>query len=80
MSATFSEAEMKINLTDDQIDDVVLYEMLRHSKMLGQSISSLNRKKKLKEYEKEDRARFKEVHTSMKVLLGYYGSHIKKIV
>lgn len=80
MSATFSEAEMKINLTDDQIDDVVLYEMLRHSKMLGQSISSLNRKKKLKEYEKEDRARFKEVHAAMKVLLGYYGSHIKKIV
>lgn len=68
---------MKINLTDDQIDDVVLYEMQRHSLLLKSNISDLRRRKrKLQNFEKEDLARFEEVLESMSIILGYYGSHI----
>jgi hypothetical protein len=68
---------MKINLTDDQIDNVVLYEMQRHSELLKSNISDLKRrKKKLQKFEKEDLARFEEVLESMNVLLSYYGSHL----
>lgn len=66
---------MKINLTDDQIDSVILYEMQRHSSLLKSNISDLKkRRKKLQKFEKEDLARFEEVLESMNVVLGYYGS------
>ena len=68
---------MKISLTDDQIDDVVLYEMKRHSSLLRSNISDLKRRrKKLQKFEKEDLERFVEVLESMIVILDYYGSHI----
>lgn len=67
---------MKINLTDDQIDDVVLYEMRRHSALLKSNISDLKRKKKLQKFEKEDLARFNEVLESMNILIEYYGGNI----
>lgn len=68
---------MKIDLTDDQIDDIVLYEMKRHSKILDSNISDLKkRRKKLQKFEKEDLARYEEVLESMNVMIGYYGSHL----
>lgn len=66
---------MKIDLTDDQIDDVVLFEMQRHANLLKNHIADLKRrKKKLQKFEKEDLARFEEVLSSMKIIIGYYGS------
>lgn len=76
MSAIFLEKEMKIDLNDDQIDEVVLWEMKRHSELLKSNISSLKRKRRRAKYEQEDLERFLEVHAAMKVLLGYYGSHL----
>lgn len=69
--------KIKIELTDDQIDDVVLYEMSRHSEILKSSIKSLKRNVRRKKYENEDLKRFEEVLAAMKVMLGYYGSHLK---
>lgn len=68
---------MKISLTDSQIDDVVLYEMKRHSSLLKSNISDLKkRRKKLQNFEKEDLTRFEEVFKSMSVVLDYYGCPI----
>lgn len=67
---------MKIDLTDDQIDDVVLFELKRHSELLKSNVASLKRKRRREKYENEDLERFKEVLSAMKVLLGYYGSHL----
>ena len=68
---------MKISLADDQIDEVVLFEMQRHSKILESSVDSLKRRKKtLRKFEKEDLKRFEEVLEAMKVISSYYGSHL----
>lgn len=67
---------MKIKLTDGQIDEVVLFELQRHSDLLASNIANLNRKISIAEYEQEDLDRFVEVQAAMKVLLGYYGSHL----
>lgn len=68
---------MKIDLTDDQIDLVVLFELQRHLALLKSNITDLKRrKKKLRKFEKEDLDRFEEVVRAMKVLVGYYGSPI----
>lgn len=68
---------MKIDLTYDQVDDVVLFEMKRHSEILKSNVASLKRKRRREKYENEDLERFEEVLSAMKVLLGYYGSHLK---
>lgn len=65
---------MKIKVTDDQVDDIVLWEMGRHSRLLKSNIDSLRRKKKLKKYEKEDLKRYSQVLNAMLVVLSYYGS------
>lgn len=67
---------MKIDLNDDQVDEVVLFELQRHSSLLKSNISDLKRKRRRAKYEQEDLERFVEVHAAMKVLIGYYGSHI----
>lgn len=68
---------MKIDLTDDQIDSIVLYEMQRHSALLKSNISDLKRRKrKLQKFEKEDLSRFTEVLESMNIIADYYGSNI----
>ncbi|NBT57574.1 hypothetical protein EBT16_02205 [bacterium] len=69
---------MKIELTDDQIDEVVLFEMMRHSELLKSNVASLKRKRRREKYENEDLKRFQEVLSAMKVMLGYYGSHLKR--
>lgn len=64
---------MKIELNDDQIDEVILQELTRHSCLLESNIADLKRrKKKLKKFEKEDEKRFKEVLTAMKIVLDYW--------
>ncbi|NDC38698.1 MAG: hypothetical protein EBZ48_11680 [Proteobacteria bacterium] len=68
---------MKIELTDDQIDNVVLFELRRHSELLKSNVASLKRKRSREKYENEDLERFREVLSAMKVMLGYYGSHLK---
>ena len=68
--------KMKIKLTDDQIDEVVLFELQRHSDLLKSNISDLKRKRSRAKYEQEDLERFIEVQAAMNVLLGYYGSHL----
>ena len=67
---------MKIKLTDDQIDEVVLFELQRHSKLLESNVDSLKSKKKkdLRKFERENLARWKEVLSAMGVVVGYYGS------
>lgn len=67
---------MKIDLTDDQVDEVVIFELQRHSNLLKSNISDLKKKRRKAKYEQEDLERFIEVQTAMKVLLGYYGSHL----
>ena len=68
---------MNIELVDDQIDEVVLFEMQRHSKILESSLDSLKKRKKtLRKFEKEDLKRFEEVLKAMKVMISYYGSHL----
>lgn len=67
---------MRIELTDDQIDEVVLFEMMRHSELLKSNISDLKRKRRRKNYENEDLKRFVEVLGAMSVIAGYYGSHL----
>lgn len=70
---------MKIDLTDDQVDSIVLQEFQRHIKILDSNIKELSkRKNKLKKFEKEDLKRYREVTTAMKVMIGYYGSHLIK--
>jgi hypothetical protein len=76
MSVIFWEPKMKIELTNDQIDNIVLFEMQRHAALLKSNIISLKRKRKLKKFEKEDLTRFKEVFNSMNILISYYGSHL----
>lgn len=68
--------KIKIELTDDQIDDVVLDEMKRHSELLKSNVSSLKRKRSRASYEQEDLERYTEVLEAMKVIFGYYGSHL----
>jgi len=67
---------MKINLTDDQINEVVLFELQRHSVLLESNVDSLKSKKKkdLRKFEKEDLAGWKEVLAAMERLVEYYGS------
>jgi hypothetical protein len=67
---------MKIDLNDDQVDEIVLCELQSHSSLLKSNISDLKRKRRKAKYEQEDLERFVEVHAAMKVLIGYYGSHI----
>lgn len=67
---------IKIELTDDQIDEVVLFELTRHSELLKSNVASLKKKRRREKYENEDLERFQEVLSAMKVLLGYYGSHL----
>ena len=45
---------MKIELSDGQIDEVVLFELQRHSDLLMFNIANLNRKRSKSEYEQED--------------------------
>jgi hypothetical protein len=68
---------IKIELTDDQIDEIVLFEMKRHSELLKSNVASLKKKRRREKYENEDLNRFEEVLSAMKVMLGYYGSHLK---
>ena len=67
---------MNIELSDGQIDEVVLFELQRHSDLLMFNIANLNRKRSKSEYEQEDLDRFVEAQAAMKVLLGYYGSQL----
>lgn len=68
--------KIKIELTDDQIDSVVLDEMKRHCELLKSNVSSLKRKRRRASYEQEDLERCTEVLEAMKVIVGYYGSHL----
>jgi hypothetical protein len=68
--------KIKIDLSDDQVDQIVLEEIRRHSELLKSNIASLKRKRRREKYEQEDLDRFIEVHAAMKVIIGYYGSHI----
>lgn len=64
---------MRIRLSDDQVDAVVLWELKRHSKVLRSNIESLRRRKNLEKFEKEDLKRFREVLEAAATVIGYYG-------
>ena len=64
---------MKISLSDEQVDSVVLWELKRHSKLLKSNIDSLRRRKSLEKYEKEDLKRFREVLEAADKIIQYYG-------
>lgn len=64
---------MKISLSDDQIDSIILWELKRHSKILKSNIESLRRRKNLEKFEKEDLKRFREVLEAASVVVKYYG-------
>lgn len=63
---------MRISLSDDQVDSVVLWELKRHSKILRSNIESLRRRKSLEKFEKEDLKRFRQVLAAAAVVIGYY--------
>lgn len=67
---------MKIEMTDDQVDEVMLFELQRHSALLKSNISDLKRKRKRKKHEQDDLERFEEVRASMKILIGYYSTPV----
>lgn len=64
---------MRISLSDDQVDAVVLWELKRHSKILRSNIESLRRRKNLEKFEKEDLKRFREVLEAASTVIEYYG-------
>lgn len=70
--------KIRIDLTDDQVDEVVLFEMKSHSELLKLNILALKKIKKRRKFEQDDLDRYTEVLSAMKVILGYYGSHLKK--
>jgi hypothetical protein len=63
---------MRISLSDDQVDSVVVWELKRHSKILKSNIDSLRRRKRLEKFEKEDLERFREVLEAATVVIEYY--------
>jgi hypothetical protein len=63
---------MRISLSDDQVDSVVIWELNRHSKILKSNIDSLRRRKSLEKFEKEDLKRFREVLEAAKTVIEYY--------
>jgi hypothetical protein len=63
---------MRISLSDDQVDSVVIWELKRHSKILKSNIDSLSRRKSLEKFEKEDLKRFREVLVAAKTVIEYY--------
>jgi hypothetical protein len=63
---------MRISLSDDQVDSVVIWELKRHSKILKSNIDSLSRRKSLEKFEKEDLKRFREVLEAAKTVIEYY--------
>jgi uncharacterized protein YpuA (DUF1002 family) len=63
---------MKINITDDQTDSIVIWELKRHSKVLKSNIDSLKRRKSLEKFEKEDLERFKKVLAAASLIVEYY--------
>ena len=63
---------MRINLSDDQVDSIVIWELKRHSKILRSNIESLKRRKSLEKFEKEDLKRFKEVLDAASLVVDYY--------
>jgi len=65
-------SEMKINITDDQTDSIVIWELKRHSKVLKSNIDSLKRRKSLEKFEKEDLERFKKVLAAASLIVEYY--------
>jgi hypothetical protein len=72
MSAILWGSAMKISLSDDQVDSVVIWELKRHSKILKSNIDSLRRRKSLEKFEKEDLKRFREVFDAAKTVIEYY--------
>ena len=63
---------MRISLSDEQVDSVIIWEIKRHSKILRDNIDSLRKRKNLEAFEKDDLKRFREVLASMNVVLSYY--------
>ena len=63
---------MRIKLSDEQIDSVVIAELRRHSKILKSNIDSLKRRKNLERFEKEDLKRFRQVLDAASVVVDYY--------
>lgn len=63
---------MRINLSDDQVDSIIIWELKRHSKILKSNIDSLKRRKSLEKFEKEDLKRFKEVLAAASLVVDYY--------
>lgn len=63
---------MRIKLTDDQVDRIILWELKRHSKVLKYNIDSLKRRKALEKFEREDLKRFSEVLKSISTVVDYY--------
>lgn len=63
---------MKIELNDDQIDEIVLQELRRHSCLIESNLKDLKRRKKLLKFEKEDKKRFEEVLDAIKIVKDYW--------
>jgi hypothetical protein len=63
---------MRISLSDDQVDSVIIWELKRHSKVLRSNIESLRRRKNLENFEKEDLKRFREVLEAASMVIQYY--------
>lgn len=63
---------MRISLSDEQVDSVIIWEIKRHSNILRSNIDSLRKRKSLEGFEKDDLKRFREVLNAMNVVLNYY--------
>lgn len=63
---------MRIKLSDEQVDSLIIWELKRHSKVLRSNIESLRRRKNLEKFEKEDLKRFREVLEAASLVIQYY--------
>lgn len=65
---------ISVDINDQLVEAVVLAELRDHIGVLKKLIvKAKNRRKKLRDFEKQDLANNEEVLAAMQLLLGYYG-------
>lgn len=69
--------KMKIEITAEMADEIILASLRSNIDGLKHDIEHLKRKKKLLDYEKEDLADFTRTFAAMQEVYDYYGGNIE---
>ena len=67
---------MKIELSDDAIEDIVCATLKEHMKYLKKNIKEHNKKSKLTPWEEQDLSHDLNMLHSMKEVYGYFGGNL----